>query len=67
MQPEEKESTEYDGIYFLPGQEDDEMVLSYFDFKNEMNYINSQKFNGKNENFACQCRMLSCCKGRWIG
>lgn len=36
MQPEEKESTEYDGIYFLPGQEDDEMVLSYFDFKNEM-------------------------------
>lgn len=33
MQPEEKESTEYDGIYFLPGQEDDEMVLSYFDFK----------------------------------
>ncbi len=36
MQPEEKESHEYDGIYFLPGQEDNELILSYFDFKQEM-------------------------------
>ena len=36
MQPENKASDEYDGIYFLPGEEDDELILSYFDFNKEM-------------------------------
>ena len=35
MQQEES-STDYDGIYFLPGDEEGELVLSYFDFNNEM-------------------------------
>jgi hypothetical protein len=26
----------YDGIYFLPGKEDSELIISYFDFKDEM-------------------------------
>jgi hypothetical protein len=33
---EEKASSEYDGIYFLPGEDEDELVLSYFDFNKEM-------------------------------
>ena len=33
---DEKESKDYDGIYFLPGEDDNELVLSFFDFKNEM-------------------------------
>lgn len=40
MQPEEKESHEYDGIYFLPYENKEEgeegLVISYFDFKNDM-------------------------------
>lgn len=38
MPPEEKKSHEYDGIYFLPLESKDEegLVISYFDFKNEM-------------------------------
>jgi hypothetical protein len=38
MQPEEssKPSNEYDGIYFLPGDEEDEIVLSFFDFNKDM-------------------------------
>ena len=35
MQQEES-STDYDGIYFLPGDEEGELVLSYFNFNNEM-------------------------------
>ena len=31
MQQEES-STDYDGIYFLPGDEEGELVLSYFNF-----------------------------------
>lgn len=26
----------YDGLYFLPGDEDNELMISYFDFKDEM-------------------------------
>lgn len=26
---------EFDGIYFLPGEDDEELVISYFDFKDE--------------------------------
>jgi len=26
----------YDGLYFLPGDEDNELTISYFDFKDEM-------------------------------
>ena len=26
----------YDGLYFLPGDEEDELMISYFDFKDEM-------------------------------
>jgi hypothetical protein len=26
----------YDGIYFLPGDNEEELMISYFDFKNEM-------------------------------
>ena len=33
---QEKSSTDYDGIYFLPGDEEGELVLSYFDFNDEM-------------------------------
>lgn len=29
-------STEYDGIYFLPGEDDNELVISYFNFRYEM-------------------------------
>jgi len=38
MQPEEKKSHEYDGIYFLPYEDEKEegLLISYFDFKNEM-------------------------------
>ena len=40
MQPENKKSHEYDGIYFLPYENKDEgedgLVISYFDFKNEI-------------------------------
>ena len=36
MQPENRASDEYDGIYFLPGEEDDELILSYFDFNKEI-------------------------------
>ena len=32
MTPPEK----YDGLYFLPGDEDNELTISYFDFKDEM-------------------------------
>jgi hypothetical protein len=32
----DKKSTEFDGIYFLPGEEEGELVISYFDFKSEM-------------------------------
>jgi len=32
----DRKSTEFDGIYFLPGQEEGELVISYFDFKNDM-------------------------------
>ena len=32
MTPPEK----YDGLYFLPGDEDNELMISYFDFKDEM-------------------------------
>ena len=32
----DKKSTEFDGIYFLPGEEEGELVVSYFDFKSEM-------------------------------
>ena len=32
----EKKSSEFDGIYFLPGEEDNELVLSFFDFKKDM-------------------------------
>ena len=32
----DKKSTEFDGIYFLPGEEEGELVISYFDFKQEM-------------------------------
>ena len=33
----EKESYEYDGIYFLPSDENpDDLIISYFDFKHEM-------------------------------
>ena len=31
-----KKSSEYDGIYFLPGDNDDELVISFFDFRQEM-------------------------------
>lgn len=27
--------TEFDGIYFLPGDDDSEMIISYFEFKEE--------------------------------
>jgi hypothetical protein len=33
---QEKPSADYDGIYFLPGDEEGELVLSYFDFNDEM-------------------------------
>ena len=33
---QQKPSADYDGIYFLPGDEDGELVLSYFDFNDEM-------------------------------
>ena len=33
---QEKSSTDYDGIYFLPGDEEGELVLSYFNFNDEM-------------------------------
>jgi hypothetical protein len=33
---DEKASSEYDGIYFLPGEDEGELVLSYFDFNKEM-------------------------------
>jgi hypothetical protein len=33
---QEKPSADYDGIYFLPGDEQGELVLSYFDFSDEM-------------------------------
>lgn len=34
---EKKPSHEYDGIYFLPSDEDpNDLIVSYFDFKNEM-------------------------------
>ena len=40
MQPEEKESHEYDGIYFLPYEDEEKeeegLVISYFDFEHEM-------------------------------
>jgi hypothetical protein len=36
MQDDEKKSKDFDGIYFLPGEEDGELILSFFDFKNEM-------------------------------
>ena len=40
MQPDNKKSHEYDGIYFLPYQNEEEdeegLVISYFDFKDEM-------------------------------
>jgi hypothetical protein len=32
----EKKSSDFDGIYFLPGDEDDELVLSFFDFQKDM-------------------------------
>jgi hypothetical protein len=32
----EKKSSDFDGIYFLPGDEEGELVLSFFDFKEEM-------------------------------
>lgn len=31
-----KKSSEYDGIYFLPGDNDDELVISFFDFRQDM-------------------------------
>lgn len=33
---DERKSSEYDGIYFLPGDEDGELILSFFDFKEDM-------------------------------
>ncbi len=33
---QEKPSADYDGIYFLPGDEEGELVLSYLDFNDEM-------------------------------
>ena len=39
MQPERRKSSEFDGIYFLPHEDengDEGLVISYFDFKNEM-------------------------------
>ena len=40
MQPDNKKSHEYDGIYFLPYQNEEEgeegLVISYFDFKEDM-------------------------------
>jgi hypothetical protein len=36
MQSENKASNEYDGIYFMPGEEGGELILSYFDFNKEM-------------------------------
>jgi hypothetical protein len=38
MQPEDKKSHEFDGIYFLPYEDEKEegLLISYFDFKNEM-------------------------------
>ena len=32
----EKKSSDFDGIYFLPGDEEGELVLSFFDFKGDM-------------------------------
>lgn len=32
----DRKSTEFDGIYFLPGEEDGELIISYFDFKHDM-------------------------------
>lgn len=32
----DRSPTDYDGIYFLPGEEDNELVISYFNFQNEM-------------------------------
>jgi len=38
QQPEDKKSHEFDGIYFLPYEDEKEegLLISYFDFKNEM-------------------------------
>jgi len=38
MQPEEKKSHEYDGIYFLPYEDEKEegLLISFFDFKHDM-------------------------------
>ena len=30
-----KDDSEYDGIYFLPGNEDNELMISYWNFKDE--------------------------------
>ena len=32
----ERKSSDFDGIYFLPGKDENELVLSYFDFKEDM-------------------------------
>jgi hypothetical protein len=37
----------YDGFYFLPGKDDDEMALSFFEFSEELG--NQKKVDSKNE------------------
>jgi len=32
----ERKSSDFDGVYFMPGEEDDELILSFFDFKDDM-------------------------------
>ena len=36
MSEDNKPPEKFDGIYFLPGDSDDELVVSYWDFKEEM-------------------------------
>ena len=32
----ERKSSDFDGVYFMPGEDENELVLSYFDFKDDM-------------------------------
>jgi len=37
---------EYDGIYFLPGDNDDELIISCWEFKSDSEYANSKPIDG---------------------
>ena len=37
---------EYDGIYFLPGDNDDELIFNYWEFKTDTEYAGAKPIDG---------------------